>query len=57
MVQAALDVLLVVAVGGMLVSAMARIRRGRVVVPTCPSCGRTVSRANPRCPHCGALLS
>ncbi|HVF13183.1 MAG TPA: zinc ribbon domain-containing protein [Acidimicrobiales bacterium] len=57
MVQVALDVLLVVAVGGMLWSAVARIRQGRVVVPRCPSCGRAVSRANPRCPHCDALLS
>ncbi len=55
--QAALDVLLVVAVGGMLWSAVSRIRQGRVVVPRCPSCGRVVSRANPRCPHCDAVLS
>jgi len=57
MVQVALDVLLVVAVGGMLWSAVARLRKGRVSVPRCPSCDRAVSRANPRCPHCDALLS
>ena len=56
-VQTALDVLLVVALGGMLWSAVVRIRRGAVVVPRCPSCERAVTRANPRCPHCDALLS
>ena len=49
-VQIALDVLLVVAVGGMLWSAVARIRRGRVVVPRCPSCGRTVVAGQPPLP-------
>jgi hypothetical protein len=56
-VQTALDVLLVVALGGMLWSAVVRIRRGAVVVPRCPACERAVTRANPRCPHCDALLS
>jgi uncharacterized OB-fold protein len=49
----AAEVLLVVAVGGMLWSAVARARRGRVRAVRCRDCGRLASRAYPRCPGCG----
>jgi uncharacterized OB-fold protein len=52
-VSTALDVLLVVAVGGMLWSAVSRLRRRQITVPRCPGCGRTTSRAYERCPRCG----
>jgi len=54
LVRDALEVLLVVAVGGVLWSAVGRMRRGEVQVVRCPSCGRAVSRAYERCGHCGA---
>ncbi|MEA2686963.1 MAG: hypothetical protein QOE93_2158 [Actinomycetota bacterium] len=54
LVNIGLDVLLVVAVGGMLWAAVARLRRRQVAVPRCPACGRTTSLAYPRCPRCGA---
>jgi len=50
-----LEVALVVAVGGMLWSALARARRGRLNVVRCPACGRPTSRAYERCPRCAAL--
>ena len=51
--QIVAEVLLVVAVGGMLASAVARARRGQVGPVRCGQCGRAGSRAYPRCPHCG----
>jgi len=57
LVRDALEVLLVVAVGGILWSAIARMRRGEVTVMRCPACGRAVSRAYERCGHCGAAVS
>jgi len=54
LVRDALEILLVVAVGGILWSSIGRIRRGEVHVVRCPSCGRAVSRAYDRCGHCGA---
>jgi len=56
LVRDALEVLLVIAVGGILWSAMGRMRRGGVSVLRCPSCGRAVSRAYERCGSCGASL-
>jgi uncharacterized OB-fold protein len=56
LVRDALEVLLVVAVGGILWSAIGRMRRGEVAVARCPSCGRAVSRVYDRCGHCGAEL-
>ncbi|MFN2606466.1 MAG: hypothetical protein ABR511_01025 [Acidimicrobiales bacterium] len=53
LVDDAAEVALVVAVGGMLWSAVGRVRRGLVRPPRCPACGRTLSRAYPRCPACG----
>jgi len=54
LVRDALEVLLVVAVGGILWSAIGRTRRGEVTVVRCRACGRAVSRAYERCGHCGA---
>jgi uncharacterized OB-fold protein len=56
LVRDALEVLLVVAVGGILWSAVGRMRRGEVHVTRCPSCGRAVSRAYDRCGHCGSAM-
>ncbi|HEX3623730.1 MAG TPA: hypothetical protein VHT97_15555 [Acidimicrobiales bacterium] len=47
------EILLAVAVGGMLWSAVGRLRRGQVRPVLCPGCGRTVSRVYDACPHCG----
>lgn len=57
MVRDLLEILLAVAVGGMLVSAMARLRRGQAHPLLCPGCGRTVSRVYRACPHCGSPVS
>ena len=56
LVRDALEVLLVIAVGGILWSAIGRMRRGEVSAVHCPSCGRGASRAYERCGHCGAQL-
>lgn len=48
-----LEALMVVALGGALWSAVARIRRGQVALPRCTGCGRPVSRTYDRCPRCG----
>ncbi len=47
------EILLAVAVGGMLVSTMSRLRRGQARPLVCPACGRTVSRVYDACPRCG----
>jgi len=47
---------LVVAVGGMLWSAVRRLRRGRIAIVRCQACGRPASRAYPRCRRCGEDL-
>ena len=52
----ALELLFVVAVGGMLWSAVSRLRAGKVHVYRCQSCHRPTSRAYPRCTRCGAVL-
>lgn len=54
LVRDGLEVLIVVAVGAMVVSAARRLRRGEIRVFRCPACGRPTTRANPRCRHCGA---
>ncbi|MEY2566522.1 MAG: hypothetical protein QOE35_1051 [Actinomycetota bacterium] len=56
LVRDALELLFVVAVGGMLVSAVRKLRAGQIQVVRCPSCHRPTSRAYPRCKHCGAPL-
>ena len=50
------ELLVVVALGGMLWSVLARLRRGELTVPRCPDCGEPASRAYPRCRHCGVEL-
>jgi len=54
LIRDALEVLIVIAVGGMVWSVLSRLRRGELVVPSCPQCGRPASRAYPNCRHCGA---
>jgi predicted amidophosphoribosyltransferase len=53
MVRDGAEILITVAIGGMLVSAVTRLRRGQAKPRLCPGCGRTVSRAYETCPHCG----
>ena len=54
LVRSALEILIVVAVGGTLVSALRRVRAGQVHPLYCAACGRPTARAYPRCKHCGA---
>lgn len=56
-VRDGLEVLFVVAVGGMLWSAVRRLRAGQISVYRCGSCDRATSRAYPDCTRCGAPLS
>ena len=51
-----IEVLFVVAVGGMLWSAIRRLRAGQVAPLRCRACGRPTSRAYPACTRCGAPL-
>ena len=48
-----IEALIVVAVGGILAAAVARLRRGQIRVYRCAACGRPTSRGYPRCRHCG----
>ena len=50
-----LEVTILVAVIGMLVSAILRLRRGQIRIVRCQECGRPTSRAYPNCKHCGAV--
>lgn len=50
----ALEVLIVISVGGMLWSAISRLRRGEIQAYRCVACDRPTSRAYPQCRHCGA---
>ena len=45
---------IVIAVGGILWSSVARLRRGEIRVVRCEDCGHPTSRAYPNCRHCGA---
>jgi hypothetical protein len=56
LVRDALELLIVVAVGGMLMSVLRRLWRGQLQVHRCPRCGRPTSRAFPRCRWCDAEL-
>jgi hypothetical protein len=56
LVRDLLELLIVIAIGGMLVSAVQRLRRGEIRAFVCPSCGRPTTRANGICKHCGADL-
>jgi len=54
LVRDGLELLFVVAVGGMIWSAIAKLRRGEIKVVRCEECGRPTSNAYPTCRHCGA---
>ncbi|MGH9226273.1 MAG: hypothetical protein ACRD2W_21350 [Acidimicrobiales bacterium] len=54
LVRDVLEVAIVAALGGMVWSVVARLRRGQIDVVRCPSCDRPTSRAYARCPGCGA---
>ena len=56
LVRDVLEVLIVVAIGGMLFSTVRRLRRREIPVYRCPSCERPTTRANGLCKHCGAAL-
>jgi uncharacterized OB-fold protein len=49
-----LELLFVVALGGMVWSAIGKLRRGEISVIRCEQCGRPTSNAYPTCKHCGA---
>lgn len=55
-VRDGLELLFVIAVGGMLWSAVRRLRAGQIEVFRCPACERPTSRAYPRCTRCDAAL-
>jgi hypothetical protein len=55
LVRDLLEIAILVAVIGMLVSAVRRLRRGQIDVVRCQECGRPTSRAYPNCKHCGAV--
>jgi predicted amidophosphoribosyltransferase len=57
LVRDAIEVVIVLAVGGMLVSAIVRLRRGEIRAFVCPSCERPTTRANGICKHCGQPVS
>jgi hypothetical protein len=52
LVRDGLEVLMVVAVGGMLWATIGRLRRREIRVYRCIACGRPTSRGYPRCKHC-----
>ena len=52
MPQYAAEILMVVALGGMLWAALTRLCRGQVRPRLCPGCSRPVSRVYDACPHC-----
>ena len=54
LVRIAIEVLIVIAVGAILWSAVNRLRRGQIEVYRCPACERPMSRAYDVCKHCGA---
>jgi hypothetical protein len=56
MVRDLTEILLAVAVGGMLTSAVTRLRRGQARPLLCPGCNRSDSRVYDACPHCGRPL-
>ena len=57
LVRDGIEVLFVVAVGGMVWSAVRRLRSGQVTAYRCPACDRPTSRAYPDCTRCGTPLA
>ncbi|MDP9419911.1 MAG: hypothetical protein M3P53_07165 [Actinomycetota bacterium] len=47
------EALIVVAVGGMVVTVLRRLVAGQLHVYRCAACARPTSRGYPRCRHCG----
>ncbi len=56
LIRDALELLIVIAVGGMVVSSIGRLRRREIAVYRCTACDRPTSRAYPRCKHCDTPL-
>lgn len=56
LLRAGLEILIVIAIGGMLVSVIRRLRLGQISVHRCPECERPTTRANGICKHCGVAL-
>lgn len=55
LVRDGLELLIVVAIAGILWSSVTKLRRGEIRAYTCVACGRPTSRAYPRCKHCDAV--
>ena len=55
LVRDGIELLIVVAIGGLLWSTIGRLRRGEVEVYRCVACDRPTSRAYEMCRHCGAV--
>jgi rRNA maturation endonuclease Nob1 len=53
LVRDLLEIAVLVALGGMVCSAVRRLKAGRVHVYRCHACARPTSRAYPDCRHCG----
>ncbi|HYF45052.1 MAG TPA: hypothetical protein VD926_02505 [Acidimicrobiales bacterium] len=56
-VRDALEILIVIAIGGILWSVIGKLRRGEISVVRCEACDRPTSRAYPNCKHCGTPRS
>lgn len=56
LIRDSLEILIVIAIGGMLVSVVRRLSLGQIPVHRCPECERPTTRANGICKHCGAAL-
>ncbi|MDP9006186.1 MAG: hypothetical protein M3N15_04615 [Actinomycetota bacterium] len=52
-VRDAAELLIVVALGGMVVTVVRRLLAGQLRVYRCAVCARPTSRGYPRCRHCG----
>lgn len=48
-----LEILVVVSVGGMVISAVRMLRRGQIRPTACGECGKPTSKAYPACRWCG----
>lgn len=53
-VRDSFELLFVIAAGGMVWSAVGKLRRGEITVVRCGECGRPCSNAYAVCKHCGA---
>lgn len=53
LIRDGLEVLIAIALAGMLWNVVRRARRGELRVYRCVACERPTSRGYPRCKHCG----